>query len=129
MTTPNPTVYLIGLPSEHPAVPENMREQVATSLAQVKKSLTSPNIHLTYRFIPVTPDANATDLKRELAANRPDAVIIGAGIRMNPQLNLWFEEIVAVIQDVKPSCRILFNTSPTSTVDAARRAFPNAFKQ
>lgn len=56
-----------------------------------------------------------------LAARRPDAVMIGAGIRAIPDHFLLFERIVNLVHAAAPGAKLCFNTSPDSTLAAIRR--------
>ena len=56
-----------------------------------------------------------------LQAKEYDCVIIGAGIRANPNYFLLFERLLNVVHELAPKARIGFNTKPTDTVDAVQR--------
>lgn len=48
----------------------------------------------------------------------------GFGIRSTPNYTPLFEALVNTIATTSPGTKMLFNTSPDSTLDAARRQFP-----
>ena len=56
-----------------------------------------------------------------LAARRPDAVMIGAGVRTDPAHHLLFERLVNLVRAAAPAAPLCFNTSPGSTLAAIRR--------
>jgi Tat protein secretion system quality control protein TatD with DNase activity len=59
---------------------------------------------------------------RECVAGQAfQAVMIGAGVRMAPELTPLFERLVNVLNEVAPGVRFCFNTSPETTIDALRR--------
>ncbi|MEM8732774.1 MAG: hypothetical protein AAGG44_01035 [Planctomycetota bacterium] len=70
-------------------------------------------------------DADASIARREvtdgLKQQSPDVVVIGAGVRTDPDHFLLFEEIINIIVREAPDCRIAFNTLPFDTVDAVQR--------
>ncbi|MEM8874245.1 MAG: hypothetical protein AAGD32_08285 [Planctomycetota bacterium] len=51
----------------------------------------------------------------------PDVVVIGAGVRNDPDHLLLFEKVINLVVRHAPGCRIAFNTLPFDTVDAVRR--------
>ncbi|WP_067548528.1 hypothetical protein [Nocardia crassostreae] len=71
----------------------------------------------------VTTDPEAAEAKvRECAAAGPFRVaMIGAGVRMAPELTELFERLINTVTEVAPGIRFAFNTSPESTIDAMRR--------
>ncbi|KAI9104764.1 hypothetical protein DFS34DRAFT_589870 [Phlyctochytrium arcticum] len=125
-TNSSPTVILIGLPYNHPKVPAEIQQRVKDGLAQVDTLFADTPIN--YTFIPVTPESKCADLKQTMQLKRPDAVVIGNGIRSNMELTAWMEELIEVIRkEGGEGCRLLFNTTPDTTVDAVKRAFPGLF--
>ena len=79
---------------------------------------------VTYKFIGVTPEDSPDKLKAELTASPLDAVIFGFGIRGNPELTVWFEQMLNSVIELAPKAKVLFNSSPPTTMDAVRRWFP-----
>ena len=79
-----------------------------------------------YGFFPIGPDdVLARDaLVAQLREKKYDGVIIGFGVRGTPELTGFFEEAVNAIKEALPTARLLFNSSPPSTLDAVKRNFP-----
>lgn len=50
-----------------------------------------------------------------------DAVLIGAGVRNDPEQFLLFERMVNLVHEHAPQARICFNNSPDSSADAVLR--------
>tara|TARA_R110002049_G_scaffold48815_1_gene140243 strand:- start:370 stop:741 length:372 start_codon:yes stop_codon:yes gene_type:complete len=50
-----------------------------------------------------------------------DCILIGAGVRTDPDEFLLFEKLVNVVHVRAPAARICFNTGPTDSVDAVLR--------
>jgi hypothetical protein len=71
----------------------------------------------------VTTEPDEAEAKvREYAAKGPfRAVLIGAGVRMAPELTPLFERLVNAVHELLPDAKFCFNTSPESTLDALRR--------
>ncbi len=60
-------------------------------------------------------------VENTLRAKRYDAIVVGAGIRLQPQHHLLFEKIVNLVHAPAPQARICFNTTPLDTSDAVLR--------
>jgi hypothetical protein len=69
-------------------------------------------------------DAGADKACRWLEANRYDAVLIGAGLRLVASNTLLFESIVNAAHITQPGCRFVFNRAATATPNDIRRWFP-----
>jgi spermidine synthase len=71
-------------------------------------------------------NAGADKARRLLQANRYDAVLIGAGVRLVASNTLLFESIVNAAHITQPGCRFVFNRGAQSTPDNIRRWYPTA---
>ncbi|MGD1978389.1 MAG: hypothetical protein PVJ98_03280 [Akkermansiaceae bacterium] len=60
-------------------------------------------------------------IKRTLREETPDLVMVGAGVRLDPDQFLLFEKVVNVIHEEAPQAKIAFNTDPFDTVQAVDR--------
>lgn len=56
-----------------------------------------------------------------LAADRPEVVVVGAGIRTLPTYFTLFEKLINAIHAAAPQAHIAFNTSPKDTAEAVQR--------
>ena len=56
-----------------------------------------------------------------LARSSFDCIMVGAGVRTDPDEFLLFEKLVNLIHERAPGARICFNTGPTDSLDAVRR--------
>ena len=70
-------------------------------------------------------DAGADKARQWLEANRYDAVLIGAGVRLVASNTLLFESIVKAAHIAQPGCRFVFNRAAVATPDDIRRWYPN----
>ncbi len=59
--------------------------------------------------------------KLPLEAFDPDIVLIGAGVRTDPDHMLLFEKMVNLIHEKSPGSKMAFNSNPFDTVDAVKR--------
>ena len=51
----------------------------------------------------------------------PDIVVVGAGVRTDPDLLLLFETVMNLILEHAPGARVAFNSLPYDTVAAVKR--------
>lgn len=65
--------------------------------------------------------AGDTQLANTLARGECDCVLIGAGVREDPELLLLFEKLVNAAHQYAPDAKICFNTRPIDTAEAVRR--------
>ncbi|MDP7723218.1 hypothetical protein [Mycobacterium sp. TY814] len=71
-------------------------------------------------------EAGAAKARRWLEANRYDAVLIGAGVRLVASNTMLFESIVNAAHITQPGCRFVFNRGAQSTPEDIRRWYPEA---
>ncbi|MEM6259542.1 MAG: hypothetical protein AAF711_05570 [Planctomycetota bacterium] len=57
----------------------------------------------------------------ELRAVGPDVVLIGAGLRTDPEHFLLFERVINAVHGAATDAKIAFNTLPYDSVEAVRR--------
>ena len=60
-------------------------------------------------------------VKAQLNQSRYDCVMIGAGVRSNPNNFLLFEKLINVVHEHAPQAKICFNTLPSDIADAVKR--------
>jgi hypothetical protein len=65
--------------------------------------------------------AGDAQLANTLARGKCDCVLIGAGVREDPEHFLLFERLVNAAHQYAPDAKICFNTRPTDTTEAVRR--------
>ena len=69
-------------------------------------------------------DSSENDLgavRGVLERGKPDLVMVGAGVRMDPDQFLLFKKVVNAIHEEVPQARIAFNRNPFDTVLAVER--------
>jgi len=64
--------------------------------------------------------AEAT-VSEALADTSFDCILIGAGVRTDPDEFSLFEKLINVAHEKAPAARICFNSGPTDSVDAVQR--------
>jgi len=119
-------VVLIGLDPEavdysDPALPPGMTaEKIHAGIKLALTDLAGRGWHPETCFI--KPDETAVPtIERCLAADVYDCVVIGAGVRLPPNLLTLFEQVVNAIRRAAPQAAIAFNTRPEDSGAAAAR--------
>ncbi len=117
------TVLMIGL---DPAVvnyekwPGLSPEKLEGALRRDEASLNELGYQASICFIDHGETAAAT-IRAQLEATRYDCILIGAGVRTDPDEFLLFEKAINVVHEIAPQARICFNTGPTDSVAAVQR--------
>ncbi len=116
-------VLLIGLSADsvdYEKWPQLSSEKLEAAFAEVVSALTAEG----YDPIWCLTDQGATAEATVLAAlqkQSPDIVVVGAGVRTDPDLFLLFEKIINLVHEHAPFSKIAFNNLPYDTVDAVKR--------
>lgn len=116
-------VLMIGL---HPDVvvydrwPGLTPDRLRAGFENDVRKLDAAGVDATMCFVDHGETAEAT-VRRMLAADSYDAVLIGAGVRTDPEEFALFETLVNVVHSAAPSAGICFNTGPTDSADAVLR--------
>jgi len=116
-------VLLIGLESavvDYAKWPELSPEKLEAAFVRVRGELEEAG----YEAIWCLTDRGETAESRvaaALAAAEPEVVLIGAGVRADPEHFELFERLINLVHREAPGARICFNTSPFDTVEAVRR--------
>lgn len=62
-----------------------------------------------------------TVVQRKLEQKRFDCILIGAGVRTNPNNFILFEKLINVVHKHAPQAKLCFNTLPSDTAAAVKR--------
>jgi hypothetical protein len=60
-------------------------------------------------------------LQSQLEKKQFDCILIGAGVRANPNNFLLFEKLINVVHERAPHAKLCFNTLPSDTAAAVKR--------
>ena len=116
-------VLLIGLRSDcvdYEKWPQLSPEKLESAFPEIIDELTTEG----YDAIWCLTDQGETakDVVTDaLKKNTPDIVVVGAGVRTDPDLFGLFEAVVNLIHEHAPKARIAFNQLPYDTVEAVKR--------
>eukprot|EP01087_Luapelamoeba_hula_P008639 TRINITY_DN2178_c0_g1_i1.p1 TRINITY_DN2178_c0_g1~~TRINITY_DN2178_c0_g1_i1.p1 ORF type:complete len:153 (+),score=30.13 TRINITY_DN2178_c0_g1_i1:40-498(+) len=126
-TKSNPAITLVGLPWNHPQVPAQLREQVRAGLDALNEWMSAAGVRHT--FVPIQPEhGGLDDLIKHLddKDKELDGLVVGFGVRGNndPSVTALLENVINLTHEKRPNAKVMFNTSPPSSVNAVARWFP-----
>lgn len=114
---------LIGLRSSsvnYEKWPELTPEKLDAAFDQVANELTAEGFSATWCLTDTGETAEA-QVTEALATESPDIVVIGAGVRTDPDHLLLFEKVINIVNEKTPTARIAFNSNPFDTIEAVKR--------
>ncbi len=116
-------VLLIGLRSssvDFAKWPELTTEKLEAAFNQVLQDLTSQGYEAKW-CLTDTGETAEEQVQETLNSFQPEIVLIGAGVRTDPDHFILFERIINSVHSNAPNARIAFNTSPFDSVEAVER--------
>jgi len=116
-------VLLIGLKSD--AVdfkkwPQLTKEKLEAAFLQVVSELKENGYDAKWCLT----DSGETAIEQvheALKTEQPDIVLVGAGVRTDPDHFLLFEQLINVIHSQAPNAKIAFNSLPYDTLESVQR--------
>lgn len=117
------SAILIGLNPdvvEYAKWPGLTAEKLRGALEADRARLEAAGVAATMCFVDRGATAEAT-VGEALKNTAFDCVLIGAGVRNDPDNFLLFEKLVNVAHRLAPKAAICFNTGPSDSVDAVQR--------
>ena len=119
----NNSVLLVGLKSsavDFGKWPDLSVEKLEQAFSDVRNELIQAGFDARW-CLTDSGETAADQLKESLLEHQPNIVVIGAGVRTDPDHLLLFEQMINIIIRNSPDCKIAFNTLPFDTADAVRR--------
>ena len=120
-------VLLVGLdPAKvdfsDPALPPGMTEEkVHAGIKVALADMVGHGWQAKVCYIDPDQESAVSTLERQLAGERYDCVVIGAGVRLPPKMLTLFEALINSIRCTAPGAAIAFNTRPDDSGAAAAR--------
>ena len=111
----------MGLPVDHPAIPAEIRPKIAAAIQHAEEEFARTNA--TIRQMSASP-ADSSAFVAQLKEGSVAGVVIGNGVRSNPGLTVFFEQLVDLVHVHAPQAKLMFNTKPDDTLEAIQRWFP-----
>ena len=104
-----------------PAIPEGMdAAKVHAGLNQALAALRA-NGHEADLLLTTTDEAAGEEVAAMLRAQEYDCIVVGAGLRIVPQMTPVFEVVMNAVHLGAPNARLAFNLSPDDSAAAAER--------
>ncbi|MEU0970591.1 hypothetical protein ABZ357_36200 [Streptomyces sp. NPDC005917] len=127
----SPSMLNVGLdpalvddaPSSRAAFPEVDAEAVRSGMAAGRARLEEIGFTVDVCLLDYGRTAEAV-YRAALAAKDYDIVLIGAGVRLDPELTPLFEVLVNITHELAPGAKLCFNVSPSTIAEAVQRWWP-----
>ncbi|KAG8847296.1 hypothetical protein FRB96_001630 [Tulasnella sp. 330] len=122
-----PSIIAIGLPPDHPSIAEfsSIWTPQVVRMGLDKTAADCKGAGYDYVELLITPEEDFNRLIKELKGRQWDGVLIGFGVRGNPRVTEFFEKVVNAVAEHAPGAKFIFNHSPDSSLEGARRQLPN----
>ncbi len=116
-------ILLVGLQSssvDFEKWPQLSVEKLEKGFSDIIEALTQQGFSATW-CLTDTGEKAEEKLVESIKSFGPDLVMVGAGIRTDPDLFLLFEKVINIIHKRAPQASIAFNTNPFDTIEAIKR--------
>lgn len=116
-------VLLVGLQSssvDFEKWPQLSVEKLEKGFSEIIEELTRKGFSASW-CLTDTGEKAEEKLVESIKSFEPDLVMVGAGIRTDPDLFLLFEKVINIIHKNAPQAPIAFNTNPFDTIEAINR--------
>lgn len=116
-------ILLIGVSSDavdYKKFPKLSKEKLDDGLQVAFNKLTRQGHKVQWCLLD-NPRTAVQEVRLRLTDRKNDIIVIGAGIRHDPDYLLVFEQVINLIKETAPESQVAFNTSPFDIVDAVGR--------
>jgi hypothetical protein len=124
------SIFHIGLPLDHPSIPEEERPKLRKRLHELKERMTGAGYK--YEIIHASPETGLESFKDQLRTQPCDGVLIGGGVASNPAMSYFMEQIIDATHEVVPKAKIMFFNHSVDVQTTVERWFegsaPRALK-
>lgn len=110
----------IGLPPSTASFSEEKAASVRAHIQQNLDTIKEAGYDVEVVFADVR---GASHMITSLEGKKWDGIVIGFGVRGNPEMTVLFEEIVDAVRKHAPQAKLMFNSSPETSLDAIKRHF------
>ena len=116
-------ILLVGLQSssvDFKKWPQLSVQKLEKAFSDIIEELTQNGLSAVW-CLTDTGETAEQKLTESIESFNPDLVIVGAGVRTDPDHFLLFEKMVNIIHNKAPHASIAFNTNPFDTIEAIKR--------
>lgn len=100
--------------------PQLNKESLEQAFEKVLKEMNDAGFDATW-CLTDRGETAAQQVNNALDEKQPDIVLIGAGVRTDPDHFLLFEQLINIVHSKAPNARIAFNTIPHDSLQAVER--------
>ena len=119
-----PSIVLVGFKPENKIVPDNLKDFLIKALEGATRDVEGAGYDLA--IIDPVPylEKGLQHLTDYFSQQRPVGVVVGFGVRAQPEHTFIFEQLVEAVRHGSPEAKLMFNTNPGSTLEAIQRWLP-----
>lgn len=100
--------------------PQLNPEKLRSALEADRANLNSQGYEASWCYV-VDAETASDTVTQALSKATYDCVLIGAGVRLDPEAFIVFERLVNAVHSAAPTSKICFNTNPSDTAEAVKR--------
>ncbi|KAG8883423.1 hypothetical protein FRB97_006705 [Tulasnella sp. 331] len=101
------------------------KEQLEQMVAQGEKAKKDAGFDTTvYWMAPDSPTGTLAGFIEMLKSGEWDGVLIGRGVRTDPKMTEWFEQLVNATREHSPKSKFIFNEDDQDSLGPMKRVFP-----
>jgi hypothetical protein len=100
------SIFHIGLPLDHPAIPIEERPKITKRLSDLQERMTRAGYR--YEIVHASPEGGLDAFKHQLRTQVCDGVLVGGGIAGDPAMSYFLEQIIEATHEVAPKAKIMF---------------------
>ncbi|HLK17731.1 MAG TPA: hypothetical protein VKT81_02210 [Bryobacteraceae bacterium] len=100
------SIFHIGLPLDHPAIPVEERPKIAKRLSDLRERMTRASYR--YEIVHASPETGLEAFQERLRTEPCDGVLIGGGVAGDPAMSYFMEQIINTAHAAAPGVKILF---------------------
>lgn len=115
------SIFHIGLPLDHPTIPEDERPRISKRLYDLRVRMQGAGYR--YEIIHASPDIGLDNFKDRLRAESCDGVLIGGGVVGDPAMSYFLEQIIDSTHEVVPQAKIMFYNHAVDVLVIVERWF------
>lgn len=117
MTEPISILH-IGVPMDHPSIPDDMRPKVEKGLHEIAAAMSQAGFD--YLLVYYSPETGLDGFAESLRRDGCDGVVVGGGVTSVPEMTYFMEQIVDTTHRHAPQAKIMFIRGPE--IDEVREA-------
>ena len=116
------SIFHIGLPLDHPAIPAEERAKVAKRLSDLLQRMRAAGYN--YEILHASPETGLEAFRHRLLTQPCDGVLIGGGVSGDPAMSHFIEQIINTAHEAAPRVKIMFYSHSIDVLTVVERWFP-----